>query len=59
MANRVDYMGSCMDKESSSSSSGVSREVLLHVEANRVITWIRLVGESQADALWKRFSFPP
>ena len=59
MADRVDYVGSCMEKESSSSSSGVSGEVLLHVEANKVINWIRLVGESQADALWKRFSFPP
>ena len=57
-ALRGDYVGSSMDEESSSSTSGVSGEVLLSSHANEVITWIRPVKESRADALWKRFSFP-
>ena len=30
-----------------------------HADANRVITWLRPVGESRANAFWKIFSFPP
>ena len=59
MAYRGDNVGSCGDKESSSSSFREFEEVLSHTEANRVITWLKPVRESQADALWKRFSFPP
>ena len=52
-------MGSCVDEESSSSSSVAFGKVLSSADANGVITCLRLVGESQVDALWKRLSFPP
>ena len=49
-AYRGDYAGSFRDEESSFSSSGVSGEVLFLADANRVLTWLRPVGESKADA---------
>ena len=59
MAYRGANTESFGDEESSSSSSGVSGEVLSRANANGVLTWLRLIGESQANAFWKRFSFPP
>ena len=59
MAGGGDYVGSCMGEEPSSSSYGAFGEVFSRVDANGVITWIRPIGESRADAFWKRFSFPP
>ena len=38
--------------------STMSREVLSRADATGVITWLKLDGESRADALWKKFSFP-
>ena len=59
MAYRGDNVGSCGDEESSSSSSGSFGDVLSRTDANGVLTWLRPIGESRADAFWKRFSFPP
>ena len=59
MSCRGDSVGSYIEEESSSSSLRVSREVLSRPDSNRVITWIKPVGKSRADAFWKRYSFPP
>ena len=59
MTCREDNVGSYGDEESSSSSSRAFGEVLSHADANGVINWLRLIGESRANAFWKRFSFPP
>ena len=58
MVIREDNVGSCVKKKLSSFSYGAFEEVISHVDANRVITWIRPIKESWADAFWKRFSFP-
>ena len=50
MAYKGDNIGSCGDEESSSYSSGAFGEFLSCMDANRVLTWLRLVGESWADA---------
>ena len=59
MVGGGDYVGSCMGEESTSNSFGAFEEVLLCADTNRVITWIRPIGESRVDAFWKRFSFHP
>ena len=51
MANREDDLGSHVNKDLPSSSSCV--------DTARVIMWLKTVGESRADAFWKKFSFPP
>ena len=56
MANRGNYVGSRLDKELPSTLSG---EVLSSTNATGVITWLKPIGESRADAFWKKFSFPP
>ena len=45
-------MGSRLDEEPPSTLAG---EVLLRVDATEVIKWLRLVRESKADALWKKY----
>ena len=47
MARGEDNVGSLIDEGSSSTSS---EDVPWHVDATRVITWLRLVGESQTNA---------
>ena len=59
MAYKGDNVGSCGDEESSSSSSGAFGEFLSCMDANRVLTWLRLIGDSWANAFYKRFSFIP
>ena len=59
MACIGDNVGSFRDEESSSSSYGVFGEVLSRADANKVLTWLRPTRKPQADAFWKRFSFPP
>ena len=56
MASGEDNVGSRVDEEPPST---LSREVLSCADAIEVITWLRPVGESKADAFWKKFSFPP
>ena len=56
MARGEDNVGSRMDEDLSSTSS---EDDSLRVEAAGVITWLILVGESRANAFWKKFSFPP
>ena len=51
MVGEGDYVGSYMGEESSSSSSGAFGEVLSHANANGVITRIRPIRKSRADAL--------
>ena len=36
-----------------------SEEALSRADATGVIMWLKPVGESRADAFWKKFSFPP
>ena len=46
MAGRGDNVGSCVDEESSSSSSVAFGKVLLRADANEVTTWLIPIGES-------------
>ena len=48
--------GSYAGEEISSSSFG---DVPSRVDAIGVITWLRLIGEAQADVFWKRYPFLP
>ena len=48
-------MGSRLDEEPPST---LAREVLLRVDTTEVIKWLRLVGESKANALWKKYFLP-
>ena len=36
-----------------------SEEALSRANATRVITWLKLVGESKVNAFWKKFYFLP
>ena len=56
MARGEDNVGRCVDEDPPSTSA---KEVPSHVDANGVMMWLRPVGESRADAFWKKFSFPP
>ena len=56
MAKGEDNAGRRVDEDLPSTSA---KEVPLCADATRVITWLRLVGESKADAFWKKFPFPP
>ena len=56
MARGEDNVGSRMDKGPSSSSS---EDAPSRVDATRVITWLKLVGEPRVNAFWKKISFPP
>ena len=40
-------------------ASTLPEEVLSRADAIGVITWLKSVGESRADAFWKKFIFPP
>ena len=55
ISSEGDNVGIRVDEELPSTLYG---EVLLRGDAIVVITWLRPVGESRADALWKKFSFP-
>ena len=55
ISSEGDNVGIHMDEELPSTLYG---EVLLCGDAIVVITWLRPVGESRADALRKKFSFP-
>ena len=59
MACRGDNARSFRDEELFASSSGVSGKVLSCTNANGVLTRLRPIRESRADAFWKRFTFPP
>ena len=56
MARGEDNVESCVDESSSSTSS---EDVPSRVDANGVITWLKLVREASANAFWMKFSFPP
>ena len=45
----------CDQKMSLSSSKGYPS----HIDASRVITWLKPVKETRTDALWSKYSFPP
>ena len=54
MARGEDNIGSRVDEGSSSTSS---KDVPSRVDATKVITWLKSVGKSQANAFWKKFPF--
>ena len=55
MAKGEGNVGCCVDEDLPSTYE----EALSCADATRVITWLRPIGESRADAFWKKFSFPP
>ena len=56
MARGEDNVGSCVNEGPFSTSS---EDVPSRVYATRVITWLRPDKESQANAFWEKFTFPP
>ena len=45
--------------EESPPSSPLSGEVTSRVDANGVLTRLKPVGDPNADAFWRKYSFPP
>ena len=57
MAHGKHHMGGRVGEESPLSSP-LFEEVLSHVNANGVLTWLKPVGDPRVDAFWRKYSFP-